>query len=340
LVVESRKLQVTGGSTFIVSLPKQWIEKWKLKPKSIVYLYEKPDGTLVIAPSKINIKEEKPREAVVKVFDSISTTLRVVISHYISGYDIITVIGKGPYIPLNYRNTIKDIVKKRLAGTEIIDESAQRIVLQVLLRHEDFPLTRAVNRMLNIALSMHSDAIAAVYMRSKELLNEVIARDDDVDRLYFLSMRQLTAAVQDMQVLKEIGLSEPRECLEYRMVTRHIERVADHAVIIARSFLEVLEDLANNVVIDKLKDMSEKAREALKLAYEALSKQSLSKAERALLMRDKVLEEEMNVIEKILSAGLSSHAIAGLRLAIESIRRVAEYGAGIAEISMNLASTA
>lgn len=338
MVIESRKIQVTGGSTFIVSLPKQWIEKWKLKPRSIVYLYEKPDGTLIIAPSKINIEEKKPREAIVKVFDSIATTLRVVISHYISGYDIITVIGKGPYIPLSHRNTIKDIVKKRLAGTEIIDEAAQRITLQVLLRHEDFPITRAVNRMLNIALSMHSDAIAAAYMRSKELLNEVIARDDDVDRLYFLSMRQLTAAVQDMQVLKEIGLSEPRDCLEYRMITRHIERVADHAVIIARSFLEVLEDLTNNV-IDKLKAVSEMARESLKLAYEALSKQSLSKAESALLMRDKVLEEEMNVIEKLLSAGLSSHAIAELRLAVESIRRVAEYGAGIAEISMNLAST-
>ncbi|MHC1601331.1 MAG: PhoU domain-containing protein [Candidatus Nezhaarchaeales archaeon] len=338
MVVESRKIQVTGGSTFIVSLPKQWIEKWKLKPRSIVYLYEKPDGTLVIAPSRINIEEEKPREAVVKVFDSIATTLRVVISHYISGYDIITVIGKGPYIPLDYRNTIKDIVKKRLAGTEIIDETAQRITLQVLLRHEDFPITRAVNRMLNIALSMHSDAIAAAYMRSKELLNEVIARDDDVDRLYFLSMRQLTAAVQDMQVLKEIGLSGPRDCLEYRMITRHIERVADHAVIIARSFLEVLEDLTNNV-IDRLKAISEMARESLKLAYEALLKQSLSKAESALLMRDKVLEEEMNVIEKLLSAGLSSHAIAELRLAVESIRRVAEYGAGIAEIGMNLAST-
>ena len=192
--------------------------------------------------------------------------------------------------------------------------------------------------MLNIALSMHSDAIAAAYMRSRELLNEVIARDDDVDRLYFLSMRQLTAAVQNMQVLKEIGLSEPRDCLEYRMITRHIERVADHAVIIARSFLEVLEDLTNNV-IDKLKAISEMARESLKLAYEALSKQSLSKAESALLMRDKVLEEEMNVIEKLLSAGLSSHAIAELRLAVESIRRVAEYGAGIAEIGMNLAST-
>ncbi|RLF13264.1 MAG: hypothetical protein DRJ68_04430 [Thermoprotei archaeon] len=335
---ETRKIQVTGGSTYIVSLPKPWVEKWRLKPKSLVYLYEKPDGSLVLIPSSVRETEAKPLEAVVKVFDSVTMTMRAVIACYVSGYDLITVVSRGDYIPLEHRKCIKDIVKKRLAGTEIVDEESRRMTLQVLLRHEDFPITRAVNRMVSIALSMHKDVVAAASTRSREVLNEVITRDDDVDRLYFLSMRQLTAAVQNLQVLKEIGLSGPRDCLEYRMISRHIERVADHAVIMARSFLEVLDNLTDEI-IGMLSAMSEKARSSLKLAFEALSRRDLEKARDALDMRDEVLGQEMTAIERLLSAGLSSHAIAELRLVIESIRRVAEYGAGIAEIGINLATT-
>ena len=48
--MESRKLQKTGGSTLIVSLPKKWIKKNSLKTGSEVRLIIQPDGTMTIDP--------------------------------------------------------------------------------------------------------------------------------------------------------------------------------------------------------------------------------------------------------------------------------------------------
>ena len=51
-MAESRKLQQTGGSTLIVSLPKKWINKNKLKAGSEVRLRKQSDGTMNIDPGK------------------------------------------------------------------------------------------------------------------------------------------------------------------------------------------------------------------------------------------------------------------------------------------------
>ena len=40
--VEFRKLQVTGGSTYIVSLPKTWIKANNLNPSDIVSVEQLP----------------------------------------------------------------------------------------------------------------------------------------------------------------------------------------------------------------------------------------------------------------------------------------------------------
>ena len=63
---ESRKVQKTGGSTLIVSLPKKWTEDTGLKAGSQIKLMNQPDGSLVINPSldvSENIKDVKVLES-------------------------------------------------------------------------------------------------------------------------------------------------------------------------------------------------------------------------------------------------------------------------------------
>ena len=50
-----------------------------------------------------------------------------------------------------------------------------------------------------------------------------------------------------------------------------------------------------------------------------------------------VNELEKKILEKILKAELNIETIIGLRLILESIRRIGEYGTDIAEIALNLA---
>jgi antitoxin component of MazEF toxin-antitoxin module len=48
--IETRKVQQTGGSTYIISLPKQWAEKMGIKTGVRVSLQAQPDGKLLIDP--------------------------------------------------------------------------------------------------------------------------------------------------------------------------------------------------------------------------------------------------------------------------------------------------
>ncbi|HYX72503.1 MAG TPA: AbrB/MazE/SpoVT family DNA-binding domain-containing protein, partial [Nitrososphaera sp.] len=63
---ETRKLQYTGGSSYIVSLPKKWIQDLGLRQGDHVVILRQGNSTLQIAPaSKRPIKEQK--EATIEV---------------------------------------------------------------------------------------------------------------------------------------------------------------------------------------------------------------------------------------------------------------------------------
>ena len=63
---EMRKLQLTGGSTFIVSLPKDWVKQMGLEKGSLVSIVKDDDLSLRIRP-KVVEKGDRQRRAVISV---------------------------------------------------------------------------------------------------------------------------------------------------------------------------------------------------------------------------------------------------------------------------------
>ena len=53
-MVEKRKIQKTGSSSYIVTLPKEWIDSMGLKSGDYVLIYEH-EGKLVITPPKLEL---------------------------------------------------------------------------------------------------------------------------------------------------------------------------------------------------------------------------------------------------------------------------------------------
>ena len=45
---ETRKVQVTGGSTYIISLPKSWAESSKIQKGDSLTLWPRDDGHLIV----------------------------------------------------------------------------------------------------------------------------------------------------------------------------------------------------------------------------------------------------------------------------------------------------
>ena len=54
-----RKVQCTGRGSYIISLPKEWVQDLELKRGSEIAFNVQPDSTLTLVPRKIQEKKEE-----------------------------------------------------------------------------------------------------------------------------------------------------------------------------------------------------------------------------------------------------------------------------------------
>jgi phosphate uptake regulator len=333
---EVRKVQITGGSTFIMSLPKWWVEDVGLKQGDLVEILPQPDSSLVIMPRRGSGGEDRKSASIeVPSPDRIEEAARLLIAHYLAGCDVISIQFKK-YSP-DAGHRIKDIIRRRLVGVEVMEGSADRIVVQSLIGHAEFPLKTAISRMHGLSSLMHRDAVRALKEANPPLVEDVVQRDDDVDRLYFFIVRQLKAAVVDRSLIREMGLGGPRDCLGYRLVAKSLERIADHSVNIARA-ARMLDEPVQTALMESIEEVSSIAMDVCENAMRALSKLDVGMAQRSISLAQEVGKFEEPLTKRILGSGLKAQSMIGLRLALESVCRTVDYGADISEIAINLSA--
>ena len=89
--------------------------------------------------------------------------------------------------------------------------------------------------------TMHEDAITALRESDMEASEEVVARDDEVDRLNLLIGRQSTMVLQDMTLSRKMGVSL-EDTFHYYLISRILERIGDHAAIIGTNVITLLRE--------------------------------------------------------------------------------------------------
>jgi phosphate uptake regulator len=333
---ELRKIQVTGGSTYIISLPKDWVDQMGLKRGSIVSISQKDDMTLALSPKSTEAGDKIKRVIITpKDEDKPESIVRRVVSAYLIGYNIIQLKSTHQRIDSAIRFAVKDFTRKKLVGTEILSDVPNELTLQVLLSYSELSVKDALRRMSIIAASMHRDAIAALTMDSPRLAREIISMDDEVDRFSFYIIRLLKSAVMDGHILKESGLNSPRECLGYRLITKSIERMADHAVNIAENRLTLTMQPINEDIVAELNRISGSALKVFEDALEALFDFNYAEADKVMESAEETRGMEAEVIHRIIKLA-SPAEVPALRLIVESIMRTAEYGSDIAEMVLNM----
>jgi phosphate uptake regulator len=332
---EQRKLQVTGGSTFILSLPKDWATRNELKRGSSMMLREEDDGTLSISPSKFE-KKEKQDEAFIKVSlnDNPDAIMRTAISAYLNGYNVLHIRAQSQKVlDTKLRNHLKTFARNYLVGTEIVIDTPTDLTLQVLLNYPDLTVQNALSRMSIIASSMHKEAIAALKKLDYPSAKAVIETDREVNRFGLYIVRLLKLAVTNPRVVKEIGLNNQKECLGYRLIAKAVERTADHATKIAENTL-LLKELVNEELFEKISQLSSLANSMFETSMEALFKRDFNLAEGVIEKLSQVHKLEKETV--LFTQSVKVEEIASLRLLIESVRRTAEYASDISEVVLNL----
>jgi phosphate uptake regulator len=332
---EQRKLQVTGGSTFILSLPKDWATRNDLKRGSSMIVRQEDDGSLSIAPSKF-AKKEKQDEAFIKasLTDNPDAIMRTAISAYLNGFNILHIRAQGQKVlSSKLRNHLKNFARHYLVGTEIVIDTPTELTLQVLLNYPELTVQNALSRMSIIASSMHKEAIGALKKLDYSAAKSVIETDREVNRFGLYIVRLLKLAVSNPRIVKEIGLTNQKDCLGYRLIGKSVERTADHATKIAENIL-LLKEPVNQDLLAKMDELSNLANSMFESSMDALFRHDFNQAESVIEKISQVHRLEKETVLLLKSAKLEE--MVNLRLVIESIRRTAEYASDISEVVLNL----
>ena len=331
---ELRKLQFTGKSSFIVSLPKEWVRDHGLKQGDQVAVGRNGSSILEIRP--MSISKPSHQEAVTIVIsnnDNDASILRKLIALYFLHYQTIHIRPKGDRITPSQRNTIRSAVKNILMGAELTSDSTEGITVQVLINLVGLSVDGAFKRMLHLAKSMQDDVLLALKEGNVELAQQVIDSDDDVDRFGFYIIRQLTIGIENEHMLEEMGFSSSRDCLGYRVIVKNIERLADHAERMAKDVIEFKKPI-NEKTYDRLKELSDYTLKLIDDSCLAMFKQDTAGAEITISNISKIAKLEKKVFDTIKSVK-NVEEIYRIRKIIENLRRISEYASDIAEIVLN-----
>ena len=335
-IEETRKLQFTGKSSYIVSLPKQWILDLGLKRGDKIRVTRKGSSALQIYPPEFYPKVTRSEDAKIEIDteEEPATIIRKLISLYFLGFKTLNIKSKTGMLKPVQRTAIKGAVKRMLMGAEIISDSSSGITIQVLVNMLELSVDGAFKRMIHLAKSMLNDAMLSVREVNLDLAKEVINTDDEVDRFGFYIIRQLKIAIQNEHMLKEMGFGNARNCLGYRLVVKNIERTGDHAAFIAKDLLEFKKGIKKEILA-KIQDMNDFSVSVLDDACLALFKGDYIQAEKTIEKSGEIAKYEKKVFDSTKSLR-DDEEIYRIRRMTENIRRISEYASDIAEIVLNI----
>lgn len=346
-----RRVQCTGRGSYIISLPKEWVEDLGLTRGSEIAFNIEADSTLTLVPRKIMEKEgredtSKPKEYYINVDpkEPPESTLRMIRALYAIGADIIRIRIKNVLNPVKYKNEIKNLARDNFLGSEVIDETPDEITLQILIKYSEFPIEKAVRRMAIVALAANRDAVAALKDRNLSLFDSVFSSRNDVNRLGLYIIRQLKHGIE-RNLYRELGFRTPKEFLLYRIAVKDIENIGDNALNVVNSIGSLqkliddgtlfIKEPIDEEIYSQLLSFMNRAHELYNDSIKALFKRDYHDAEKLIEKRDALQSLENELIMLMASKKMDPGIASNLRLIFDSLRRIMDYSRDMAELTLN-----
>ena len=334
-----RRVQSTGRGSYIISLPKGWVQNIGLKRGSEIAFNVQPDLSLVLIPRKLTEMSGESEESKLKEYcvnvdpkENTQATLRMIRALYAIGADVIRIRFKSTEDAEKYKTETKNFVRDTFLGSEIIDETPEEITLQILIRHSEFPIEKAVRRMAIVALSANKDAIAALKNKSTALFENVINAHNDVNRL-------------GLYMFRELGFKTPKEFLLYRIAVNDIENIGENALNIINhlgTFQKMIDDEMlfikepmDEEIFSQLIHFNNVAHQLFEDSIKAMFKREYKDAEKLISKREAFAPLENELIMLMSSKKLDPNVASVLRLIFDSSRRIMDYGRNMAELTLN-----
>jgi phosphate uptake regulator len=323
--METRKVQLAGGSTYTVSLPKQWAKEHGIEAGRRLHLAPNDDASLIIRAAPPQGDERTTARVAVDGYTE-NNLRRTVQALYAVGIDEFTLTTADEF-STTQRRTITTTATD-LVGLEALEETDTHIVCRNLLNRDTESVRQSVLQLEYVTTWMHRNAVRALVDGDVEQAERVIERDEEADRLFSLVNRHFHRTLTSMQAIEQLGFGRPT-MFDYYTTARQLEQVADHAEKIATIALRVNDPSAVGS-IDDLVSLAHQSREIVEDAASVfLGGGSVDQAYAAFAAHDELLER-LEPLDRALHDSATSDAYL-LALVLDSVRRTAEYGGNIAE---------
>ncbi|HSV49117.1 MAG TPA: PhoU domain-containing protein [Candidatus Acidoferrales bacterium] len=317
-----RKIQQTPTGTFFVCLPRDWAKESGLQKGSQVNLEVTSDGKLFV-DTQFGAEPE-PKAVSLKVGPYLS---REIVGRYLLGYDIIKVEAKDR-IDSNMRNLIKNTANS-LAGLMIVEETTSMMTLQCLMQQPFTSPEKILQRNQASTVRMIRDAASSFVTSDLDLAKNVIERDVENNKFYFLLVRILRTILQNPRLSEKLAIV-PIECLDYRLIAGFIEGIGDACVEMAHNTLELDGTKLSDELHKLLLELQSRCVEANENAFKSFLSKDIALAENVRSLRGKIDDNcsQIEAAAKDSSVDLMPQILA----AVSFLRQIYERSVDMADL--------
>ena len=326
-----RKIQLTGKSTYTISLPREWIDRMKIDQGDELSVMEQTDGTLII--SKEFLSAQKEKEVIIdldRIYD-VDLLEKIIVSKYLAGYTKIVLQSKNqinPKISKVISSTVNNLI-----GSEIIAEDLTQVEIKHIAAYGEFPIDQGLRRAHLIARNMQIASIEAFIKSDTNGAMDIFERETNVDKLYFLIRRELATALSNPSYLKELNI-KPQEVLYIYPVAKSLEKIADHCESIAKCCFDLnnkkLDEYTQEYLLLYSKDVLEIHTNAIQ-AFMSKKMELAIKAIKYFNDLRKKIEEKKISRKKISDFDVEIQ----VQLVERNLDRIGGYGLDIAEMAID-----
>jgi phosphate uptake regulator len=345
-----RTVQSTGRGSFIMSLPKKWAQEAGIEKGSQIALKIMKDMSLVLIPCKMEEKRKEKSEISKEYFIEVNqrsdseSVCRRLTSLYATGAELIHLSFRDIENSKEFKTAVTNLARNLLLGTEIVEEAAEEMSLQVLINHPELPIEKAIRRMASLSISAHKDSIAALCNLDQDKVYYICQRKMDVERLNLYVVRQLKYGIE-RNLFGAWGFETSKEFLGYRLVANDIKNIAENANNMGKNIrtlrrliddkLLFLKESIDEEAYNQIEAFNSSTQQLFKESLESMFKRDYEQADRILARLDSFLMLENDLITLLLSKKIDPNLLSIYRLVLDNTRRIVEYSKEIAEVTLN-----
>ncbi|MBO8182874.1 MAG: phosphate uptake regulator PhoU [Archaeoglobus sp.] len=303
-----RKLQLVGRTSYMVSIPKEWISKYRLKQGDEIILQEHEEF-VIIKPSQKEREEIRVEVDRIPSYDKTSLK-RLLSSVYSLGVDRVV---------LQHENIGKHItevseISHKFIGMEVLDHTNNSIVLHIFTI-PDFDVVTIIKRMHQILSGILNEIKRNLFTReleTVEIVNDKINRyKEDFNRFYLLAIRLVNRRMREIPISE---WDELRFMLGARMIAKFYEEIADTLRVLSYYLWEHSIDVRKEI-----HGFIVELGEALDQGFEAFMKSDIAQSQNYISFVEGILDEIQKSIKTDQEGAILKELLIQIYRMLESI---------------------